>query len=90
MAARLFEDLPEPRLLRDALGSGTAILNGFALGKETELIAALKAVIERAPLRHMVTPGGFRMSVAMTKTAGLMRVGCLRGGRISASIPKLW
>jgi alkylated DNA repair protein (DNA oxidative demethylase) len=71
MAARLFEDLPEPRLLRDALGSGTAILNGFALGKETELIAALKAVIERAPLRHMVTPGGFRMSVAMTNCGRL-------------------
>jgi alkylated DNA repair protein (DNA oxidative demethylase) len=59
MAARLFEDLPEPRLLREALGPGTAILNGFADGVEAELISALNAVVERAPLRHMVTPEGF-------------------------------
>ena len=71
MAARLFEDLPEPRLLREALGPGTAILNGFARGVEAELVSALKAVVERAPLRHMVTPGGFRMSVAMTNCGRL-------------------
>ena len=71
MAARLFEDLPEPRLLREVLGPGTAILTGFALGRETDLVSALKAVVERAPLRHMVTPGGFRMSVAMTNCGRL-------------------
>ncbi len=71
MAVTLFEDLPEPRLFREALGSGTAILNGFALGVETELVSALKTITERAPLRHMVTPGGFRMSVAMTNCGGL-------------------
>jgi len=71
MAARLFEDLPEPRLLREALGPGTAVLNGFAHGVEAELVSALKAVVERAPLRHMVTPGGFRMSVAMTNCGRL-------------------
>jgi len=71
MAARLFEDLPEPRLLREALGPGTAILNGFAHGVEAELVSALKAVVERAPLRHMVTPGAFRMSVAMTNCGRL-------------------
>ena len=71
MAARLFEDLPEPRLLREALGPGTAILNGFACGTEAELVSALRAVVERAPFRHMVTPGGFRMSVAMTNCGRL-------------------
>jgi len=71
MGARLFEDLPEPRLLREALGPGTAILNGFASGTEAELVSALRAVVERAPFRHMVTPGGFRMSVAMTNCGRL-------------------
>jgi alkylated DNA repair protein (DNA oxidative demethylase) len=33
---------------------------------ESELFAGLKEVTARAPFRHMVTPGGFRMSVAMT------------------------
>ena len=71
MSATLFENLPEPRLLREALGPGTAILNGFALGVEIELASALEVIIERAPLRHMVTPGGFRMSVAMTNCGRL-------------------
>ena len=71
MGARLFEDLPEPRLLREALGPGTAILNGFACGAEAELVSALRAVVERVPFRHMVTPGGFRMSVAMTNCGRL-------------------
>lgn len=71
MAATLFDNLPEPRLSREALGPGTAILNGFALEVEAKLLSALNAIIERAPLRHMVTPGGFRMSVAMTNCGGL-------------------
>lgn len=34
---------------------------------ENDLIAALDAITaRRAPFRHMVTPGGFVMSVAMT------------------------
>jgi DNA oxidative demethylase len=71
MAATLFDAVPEPRLPQDVLGPGTAILNGFALEAEDELIPALKAVVERAPFRHMVTPGGFRMSVAMTNCGRL-------------------
>jgi alkylated DNA repair protein (DNA oxidative demethylase) len=58
MATTLFETVPEPRLPQELLGPGTAILNGFALEVEVELVSALKAIVERAPLRHMVTPGG--------------------------------
>ena len=71
MAATLFEAVPEPRLPRELLGPGTAILNGFALEVEGELVSALRAIVERAPFRHMVTPGGFRMSVAMTNCGAL-------------------
>ena len=37
-----------------------------------ELLEAIAAVIRQSPLRHMITPGGFQMSVAMTNcgTAG--------------------
>jgi len=42
------------------------VLHGFALPVETALLAGLREVIEEAPFRHMITPGGFRMSVAMT------------------------
>jgi alkylated DNA repair protein (DNA oxidative demethylase) len=62
----LFDKLSEPGLPKDLLGPGTAILNGFALGAEAELTLAVQSVAELAPFRHMITPGGFRMSVAMT------------------------
>jgi alkylated DNA repair protein (DNA oxidative demethylase) len=42
------------------------MLRRFAQKYETELFAGLKEVTAKAPFRHMVTPGGFRMSVAMT------------------------
>jgi alkylated DNA repair protein (DNA oxidative demethylase) len=71
MAATLFETIPEPRLPQDVLGAGTVVLNGFALAIEAELISALEAVVECAPFRHMVTPGGFRMSVAMSNCGTL-------------------
>jgi alkylated DNA repair protein (DNA oxidative demethylase) len=62
----LFDSIREPGLPRDLLGPGTAILNGFALGRETELAFVMQAISKLAPFRHMITPGGFRMSVALT------------------------
>ena len=50
----------------EPLGAGAVVLRGFALADESALLAALERVVAKAPLRHMVTPGGFRMSVAMT------------------------
>lgn len=50
----------------EPLAPGAAVLRGFALPFEDDLLADLHRVIADAPLRHMVTPGGFRMSVAMT------------------------
>ena len=48
------------------------LLRGFARSIESELIADLHAIAAQAPFRHMVTPGGHAMSVAMTNcgTAG--------------------
>src|SRR5439155_418450 len=48
------------------LAPGAIVLGGFAQPFEGRLVAALGRVVERAPFRHMVTPGGHRMSVAMT------------------------
>jgi alkylated DNA repair protein (DNA oxidative demethylase) len=51
---------------REALAEGAWLLRGLAIPHEGELRAALDAVVAAAPWRHMTTPGGFRMSVAMT------------------------
>ena len=45
---------------------GLAYLPGFALPIERELLAAINEIAAAAPFRHMLTPGGQRMSVAMT------------------------
>ena len=50
----------------EALGPGATLLRGFALAQAPQLLEAIGQVTQRAPFRHMITPGGFRMSVAMT------------------------
>jgi DNA oxidative demethylase len=60
----------EPRI--EAMAEGAVLLRGAALPFEKELLAALHDVTAISPFRHMVTPGGHTMSVAMTNcgTAG--------------------
>jgi DNA oxidative demethylase len=59
-------DLFDPPQHPLALSPGARLLGGFALAIEAPLLAALDAVAAEAAFRHMVTPGGFTMSVAMT------------------------
>ncbi|MNR76069.1 Alpha-ketoglutarate-dependent dioxygenase AlkB [compost metagenome] len=54
------------RSWREDIGDGALVLRAHALTREADLLAAVDGVIAQAPLRHMSTPGGFRMSVAMT------------------------
>ena len=51
---------------KEALAPGATVLRGFARKRDIALLAAIEDVAARAPFRHMVTPGGFEMSVAMT------------------------
>lgn len=57
---------PPPPPATERLGPGAMLLRGAAEPQAARLLAALDAVTALAPFRHMVTPGGFRMSVAMT------------------------
>lgn len=66
---------------------GAALLGGFALADEAALLDALHAVIEHAPLRHMATPGGLRMSVAMTNCGALGWISDRRGYRYAPIDP---
>ena len=66
MTLNLFEDTWQCQARREELSRGAVVLRAFALADETEILAALDKVIAEAPPRHMVTPGGFRMSVALT------------------------
>jgi DNA oxidative demethylase len=48
------------------LAPGAVLLGGFARSLEAPCLTALQRVVEAAPFRHMVTPGGHRMSIAIT------------------------
>jgi alkylated DNA repair protein (DNA oxidative demethylase) len=62
----LFAAHGEGAAVRAELAPGAVLLRGFALAREAELAQAVAAVAAAAPFRHMHTPGGFTMSVAMT------------------------
>jgi len=51
---------------RESLAPGAVVLRAFAASRAGELLTALEGVVERSPFRRMSTPGGYRMSVAMT------------------------
>src|ERR1700741_182033 len=48
---------------RVALGPQAVLLRGLACARANALVACIAAV---SPFRHMVTPGGWKMSVALT------------------------
>jgi DNA oxidative demethylase len=48
------------------LGEEAVILQGFATAQTAQLLDAIKAVSAASPFRHLVTRGGWKMSVAMT------------------------
>jgi alkylated DNA repair protein (DNA oxidative demethylase) len=65
MTAELF-DIGDVRPVRERIADGAMLLRGFARPIERELIAALRDIVQEAPFRHMRTPGGHQVSVAMT------------------------
>jgi DNA oxidative demethylase len=71
----------------ETLGPGAVVLRGFAAPRDAELAAAIDAVSQAAPFRHLITPGGFRMSVAMTNCGTLGWVSDRRGYRYDALDP---
>jgi alkylated DNA repair protein (DNA oxidative demethylase) len=68
MTGDLFSAPAETLPTRTTMGDGALLLHGFALPYEAEILAAIDAVAAAAPFRHMTTPGGFVMSVAMTSS----------------------
>ncbi|WP_395022527.1 DNA oxidative demethylase AlkB [Dongia sp.] len=72
---------------RETMAAGAVLLRGFALPRETALLAAIEAVAAEAPFRHMMTPGGYTMSVAMTTCGSVGWVTDRKGYRYSPTDP---
>jgi alkylated DNA repair protein (DNA oxidative demethylase) len=69
------------------LAPGAAVLRRFALDVESDLAQGIEAVAAAAPWRHMITPGGFTMSVAMTNCGELGWVSDAHGYRYAEHDP---
>jgi alkylated DNA repair protein (DNA oxidative demethylase) len=85
-AADLFADTPalcEPI----ALGPDAWLLRSFARPPADALADAIARIAAAAPFRHLETPGGFHMSVAITNCGSLGWVSDRRGYRYTESDP---
>lgn len=87
MTADLFDDLPATGPAGETLAPGAVLLRGVARDEGAALLQALEGVFAAAPLRHLVTPGGHTMSVAMTNCGALGWVSDRRGYRYTAADP---
>jgi alkylated DNA repair protein (DNA oxidative demethylase) len=77
-----------PRAAVEELASHTRLLPGFALPVAPQLWDAVRTLVARSPWRHMVTPGGFRMSVAMSNCGQVGWVTDAQGYRYSPLDPQ--
>lgn len=82
----LFDDLP-PDAAQSDIAPGAVLLHGFAREDAAALLQAIKSVLNQAPLRHMQTPGGYTMSVAMSNCGPLGWVSSASGYRYAACDP---
>jgi alkylated DNA repair protein (DNA oxidative demethylase) len=88
LTADLFEGVSDVRPSLELMAEGAVLLRGFAKPSEADLIAALRDIVEQAPFRHMVTPGGYQMSVAMTNCGSAGWVTDRSGYRYDAVDPE--
>lgn len=70
------------------IGEGAWLLRGFALAEAPILLDEIHAIDRQAPFRHQITPGGFRMSAAMTSCGELGWVTDRTGYRYSGIDPE--
>lgn len=78
----LFGSLPQ------RLACHTVLLPGFALAEVEHVLDGLRPVLRAAPFRHMRTPGGQHMAVALTNCGAQGWISDERGYRYSSTDPR--
>ncbi|WP_093288535.1 DNA oxidative demethylase AlkB [Verrucomicrobium sp. GAS474] len=76
---------PEPET--EPLADGAVLFRGGARAEAPALFAAVQAIAEAAPFRHMTTPGGFVMSIAITNCGDFGWTSDRRGYRYAPCDP---
>ena len=78
---------PDDPPAQQVLAPGALLMRGLASPQAPGLFADLQAVLALSPLRHMVTPGGLPMSVAMSNCGPLGWVSDRSGYRYEQNDP---
>jgi alkylated DNA repair protein (DNA oxidative demethylase) len=89
----LFAAIQDAQPMREELGEGAVLLRGCVGEDEQALLADLRIIVKAAPFRHLITPGGHTMSVAMTNCGRVGWVSDARGYRYDPVDPdsgKTW
>ena len=81
-------DLFEAQSQAISLAPGALLLRRFALAEARSLLAEVHEISGRSPFRHLITPGGFRMSVAMTNCGAVGWLSDRSGYRYDATDPE--
>lgn len=84
--ADLFDELPVA-VPRETLAPGAVLLRSFAREEGAALQQTIAEVTRQSPFRHLVTPGGYTMSVAMSNCGALGWVSDRSGYRYDALDP---
>ena len=87
MTLSLFDEVPTPYTGPEVIAPGAVLLRGFAVDGTEALLQALAPLLVAAPLRHLVTPGGYTMSVAMSNCGELGWVSDRSGYRYDRTDP---
>lgn len=82
----LFDSEPLPDS-REPLEEGAVLLRGYARTEAAALLEEMERIAQAAPFRHLTTPGGYTMSVAMTNCGRVGWVSDRTGYRYSAVDP---
>lgn len=87
MTLPLFDEPAAARRAKEPLADGAVVLRGFAAEAGADILACVQRVLERAPLRRMVTPGGQTMSVEMSSCGAVGWISDRRGYRYAPLDP---
>jgi alkylated DNA repair protein (DNA oxidative demethylase) len=88
VTADLFADAPATERRNEPLGPGAMVLRAFVLDDAPRLVELIHGIASVSPFRHLVTPGGHTMSVAMTNAGSVGWVSDRRGYRYSPIDPE--
>jgi alkylated DNA repair protein (DNA oxidative demethylase) len=83
----LFDSVELPRS-NERLEEGAMLLRGFATAEAATLVEQVARIAQAAPFRHLETPGGYTMSVAMTSCGRVVWVSDRTGYRYDPVDPE--